>query len=227
MGRGFFFLTNKFMSKYGDEQVLVIPTEEVMDFLSSIDEGDLKDGTGFIPLDYEYLLDDILYHATFIPREEAEVNSEYKQPIVYVLISYGPEILHYSRLKSSSTEDRLHGLRSCGVGGHINPEDINDEWVKERNRSDTFMNALYREIEEEIGIKEEAFDSVQFLGLVNEESTDVGRHHIGLVYRVDLPKKKLGLIEKNLEDPRWATGHEILLLPNLEGWSKLILKKEG
>jgi len=62
-------------------------------------------------------------HGFFIERRYAESHPEYKQPIPYVAVCRGDEVLCLTRL-STQGEKRLPGKRSIGVGGHINPCDL-------------------------------------------------------------------------------------------------------
>jgi len=60
----------------------------------------------------------------FLPREEVENKPEYKQLIPYIIIiDNNDNVLLYER---SGKEKRLHGLYSCGIGGHIDIEDTNE-----------------------------------------------------------------------------------------------------
>lgn len=60
----------------------------------------------------------------FLPREEVENKPEYKQLIPYIIIiDNNDNILLYER---AGKEKRLHGLYSCGIGGHIDIEDTNE-----------------------------------------------------------------------------------------------------
>src|SRR4030042_1570946 len=58
----------------------------------------------------------------FINRSEAEKDPSYKQIIPYVIMCHNGKFLSYVRGKKAG-EKRLLGLRSIGIGGHINPID--------------------------------------------------------------------------------------------------------
>ena len=59
---------------------------------------------------------------SFRLREKAETDPSYKQPIPYVIMSYGGKYLNYV-LGKRAGETRLVGNRSIGIRGHINPVD--------------------------------------------------------------------------------------------------------
>src|SRR5690606_11460485 len=113
-------------------------------------------------------------------RAQAETDPAFKQWIPYVLIEndHG-ELAAYPR---KGSESRLHGLYSLGVGGHINPSDAHDEdgvsvreiWEK------AIFHGLRRELTEEF--PDATSGETRFVGLINEESSSVGRVHLGLVF---------------------------------------------
>ncbi len=117
----------------------------------------------------------------FVPRPEAEDNPAWKQPIPYCLVTQGEQLLTVRRTRGQS-ERRLHGLWSIGLGGHVQAED--------RGSGPLFENSLRRELEEELAIP--GLDRLQprFLGLLNDDSNPVGRVHVGLVYRLEVPSPR-------------------------------------
>lgn len=66
-----------------------------------------------------------LREATFLERDAAERDEGYRQIIPYVVLRAPAGIFSYART-SRGREARLHGLRSIGVGGHVNPGDLPD-----------------------------------------------------------------------------------------------------
>lgn len=204
-------------SKYGDEQVLVVPALDVKNFL---DEEVGREHVGFFDF-ADAILPGLIENKSFRLRDEAEYNPEYKQLINYALVTSQGKVLSYSRVKNGSTEERLAGKRSLGVGGHVNPEDWNDD---KNFVEDIFTDALKRELMEELGVREDYIDHVDLLGLVNS-SNAVGLVHLGLVWRVELYQPKIYQLEKHLADPQWHEEDDLMSHPpkNLELWSELIL----
>ena len=123
------------------------------------------------------LLDQLERTGFFVPRPDAEDNPSWKQPIPYCLVTRGEQILTVRRTRGQS-EQRLHGLYSIGLGGHVQPEDRGPEPLFER--------ALRRELDEELTIP--GLNRLQplFLGLLNDDSNPVGQVHMGLVYRLEV-----------------------------------------
>lgn len=143
----------------------------------------------------------------WIERKQAEQDFRYKQIIPYVLVkNYKNEFACYQR---KGTETRLHGLFSCGIGGHIDEPDIAN------NLEATIKNGMFRELNEEfIGFKSN-FVQLKYLGLINETKTDVGKVHIGIVYLAECI---------NLYEPTAGEELGILSWETLESLKKI--KKE-
>lgn len=122
-------------------------------------------------------------HGFFVERRHAELDSSLKQVIPYCVFVRGTEVFVMRRL-SGGGEARLHGKRSVGVGGHINPVDgvggggDGDEGDGAGDR-DVLTEGLRREVDEELHV-DGPWD-VRTVGLLNDESTDVGSVHVGIV----------------------------------------------
>ena len=117
-------------------------------------------------------------HGYFVERRWAESHPECKQPIPYVAVLRGSEVLCLTRLKTQG-EKRLHGKRSIGVGGHVNPCDL------DAAGADLFENACQRELREELELPADAVLRLRPIGLLNDDTTAVGAVHLGLVYALD------------------------------------------
>ncbi len=109
----------------------------------------------------------------FVERRYAETQPELKQVIPYVAVCKGDTVLTLTRL-STQGEKRLHGKRSIGVGGHINPCDA----------PDVFPAACLRELHEELVLPDGDLPLTP-IGLLNDDTTEVGAVHVGLVYKLD------------------------------------------
>ena len=149
----------------------------------------------------------------WIPRRRAELSRSLKQIIPYVL-TIDTRTGMFACYPRQGSENRLHGLWSLGIGGHI---DINDE---AGTFLTTIQQGLKRELEEEFLDFALNSDDLEFKGIVNEERTAVGRVHVGLVYvlRTD------GRITpgKELAGMRWVSNSELLNY-KLEFWSELAM----
>jgi predicted NUDIX family phosphoesterase len=141
---------------------------------------------GFHPMrggDAQRFLTALATDAFAVDRATAEQNPAWKQPIPYCVTRCGGDVLFVRRLKRQS-ESRLHDLWSCGIGGHVHPDDQRSAARGVRVPSDLWVDALRRELDEELILAPHA-GQPRFLGLLNDDSTEVGRVHFGLVY--DLP----------------------------------------
>jgi len=112
-------------------------------------------------------------YGVFVERRYAETQPELKQVIPYVAVCKGDTVLTLTRL-STQGEKRLHGKRSIGVGGHINPCDA----------PDVFPAACLRELHEELVLPDGDLPLTP-IGLLNDDTTEVGAVHVGLVYKLD------------------------------------------
>lgn len=113
----------------------------------------------------------------FMPRSKAETDPTYKQLIPYVIVTAGGKYLSYVRGKQAG-EKRLVGNRSIGIGGHINPTD--DMPLFGGDFRETYRAAVEREVAEEVTIDGPHTDRV--VALLNDDSTEVGRVHLGVVH---------------------------------------------
>lgn len=112
---------------------------------------------------------------SFLSRAQAETNSNFKQIIPYVVVTDRKSILYYVRGKRAG-EQRLVAKGSIGIGGHINDE---DHTLFARDLQ-AFEDAVRREVNEELAIQG-TFDAKP-VGLINDDSTEVGRVHFGIVH---------------------------------------------
>lgn len=138
--------------------------------------------SGFLPLSADDLERSYLGPAReegfFMERRYAERHPAYKQVIPYVVVARGDEAFCLTRLPAQS-EERLHGLRSIGVGGHVNPCDAAD------GVDSLLHNACRRELHEELILPGSLPDPTP-RGLLNDDSTEVGAVHVGIVYRLEV-----------------------------------------
>ena len=78
---------------------------------------------GFVSDGLERYQSVIRERSFFMPRAEVEEDPGYQQVIPYVVFRHGDRYLLTRRLRAS-TEKRLRQQYSLGVGGHINPGDL-------------------------------------------------------------------------------------------------------
>jgi predicted NUDIX family phosphoesterase len=158
-------------------------------------------------------------NVTYINRSEAEQDRRYKQLIPYALIICGDKILRYRRGKGGG-ETRLHGLYSVGVGGHISEE---DQGLFEHARASIgYHEAMRRELMEEVDVEVTKETAV---AVINDDSTDVGYVHLGIVHIVQVPDEtvasgRIGMVGAEFI-PISEAGKN---LDTYESWSRFCLE---
>jgi predicted NUDIX family phosphoesterase len=153
----------------------------------------------------------------FLPRSRAENDPAYKQIIPYAVFTFGEGVLHYVR-GGKSGEKRLISRGSIGIGGHINDR---DESLFSFDL-DAYRAAVHREIEEELQV-ETAYED-RIAGLINDDSTEVGRVHLGIVHRILLKNAGVRAREKAISKLAFLTVEELRQRrETLESWSQIVL----
>lgn len=199
------------MSTVDLEQVLVVPTP-VFHSLGHF-QGFCSDVDRYV----ETLLDPA--NTSYRPRGEMERDPEWKQLIPYVLFEYTaadgtPQLFRYTR-GSGQGERRLHARKSVGVGGHISSEDDHADSV--------YRQGMQRELMEEIQVGTEYTE--RCVGLINDDESDVGKVHLGVVHvcRVDQPRiepREADICEAGFE----AVERILADLDQYETWSQIVIQ---
>jgi predicted NUDIX family phosphoesterase len=195
------------MMSYAEENVLVI-RRSLFDELGSFQ------GLNFEPETY---LKAILSRGSnfFIPRREAENDPGYKQIIPYALIAFEKTVLHYVRGKKAG-EQRLVAKGSIGIGGHMNEADESLFAMDE----EAYRAGVEREVNEEIKIDTPFED--QIVALLNDDSTEVGRVHLGIVHIFKLKEPKVQKREAMITGLTFLTKEKLVACrESLETWSQI------
>jgi len=151
----------------------------------------------------------------FLPRAQAENDSTYKQIIPYVLLAFQDRVLHYVRGKKAG-EQRLVAKGSIGIGGHMNESDESlFAWDEQAYRA-----GVEREVNEEIKIDTQFQDRI--VALLNDDTTEVGRVHLGIVHVFRLAQQKVEKREAMITNLAFLTKAELLnRRESLETWSQI------
>lgn len=144
-----------------DELILVVPRDNLFAHTAA--------WHGLQEVDFDQYLEIINNTKEFLPRSLMETDPTYKQIIPYLIFTHGGKYFLMQR-KSDASESRLRNKLTLGIGGHIRQEDM----VK----SSLFAWAL-REFHEEVDYAGTL--NVKPLGILNDDSNDVGKVHIGFV----------------------------------------------
>ncbi len=189
-----------------EENILVVKR-------SLFDELGSFEGLNFAPQKY---LDALLSRGNnfFLPRSKAETDPGHKQIIPYVLIACGNKVLHYVRGKKAG-EQRLVAKGSIGIGGHLNDTDESlFAWDEAAYRA-----GVEREVNEEIRIESPFEDRI--VALLNDDATDVGRVHLGIVHVFKLAEPKVEKREAMITNLSFLTREELQGRRDaLETWSQ-------
>ena len=120
----------------------------------------------------------------------------WKQVIPYLVLRDGPRYFLMRRTQAGG-DARLHDRWSIGVGGHLNPGDGD------------LAGGLRREWREEVRADFEP--EFTLIGLLNDDTTDVGSVHVGAVYVADAGGRPVAIRETDklsgrLRRPRRGRG---------------------
>jgi predicted NUDIX family phosphoesterase len=151
----------------------------------------------------------------FLPRSQAENDPTHKQIIPYALIVHGDTVLHYVRGKKAG-EQRLVSKGSIGIGGHMNDTD-ESLFAWDEN---AYRTGVEREVNEEINIETPFEDRI--VALLNDDTTEVGRVHLGIVHVFRLAEPKVQKRESMITNLSFLSRDDLLARrESLETWSQL------
>ncbi len=181
------------------ELVLVVPRAVLMPDPGWLGVRDDLHGPAFEAL--------VARHGEFRPRGEMERDRSWKQVIPYLVLRDGPRYFLMRRTKAGG-DARLHDLWTIGVGGHLNPGDGD------------LAGGLRREWREEVAASFEP--EFELVGLLNDDSTDVGSVHIGAVYLADARGREVLIRETDKLTGAFADPAEVAaIMERMETWSAL------
>ncbi len=167
---------------------------------------------GFVDQDLEGYQKVIRERSFFMPRADVEEDPAYQQVIPYVLFRHGDRYFLTRRLKASS-ERRLRQQYSLGVGGHINPGDLEG--------GDPINDGLKREWEEEV-VYQGRF-AARLLGLINDESAPVSKVHVAVVFLVEGDSPEIAIRETDKLAGELLTLDEMRIhYLEMESWSQMV-----
>ena len=198
------------MRDYQGEEILVI-SRQLFDELGSF-QGIKTDVDGYL----QAILDPA--NNFFMDRGKAEDDPSFKQIIPYALFHHDGKYLHYTRGKSGG-ESRLHAQGSVGVGGHINPVDERADPLGKA----TYLAGVEREIDEELNIT--GGHQNRIVGLLNDDSNDVGKVHLGVVHIFDLESEDVTSAEDALANLAFQSSEDLTgkFHGSLETWSRFCI----
>ena len=198
------------MSTVETEQVLVVPTQLFHDI------GHFQGFTSDVDRYLSVLLDPA--NTSYRPRGEMETDPSFKQLIPYVVFRFeseqGPQLFRYTR-GSGQGESRLHAKKSIGIGGHIST--LDDQ------ATSVYDQGMQRELDEET-IIETTYDN-RCVGMINDDETEVGKVHLGVVHIFDVAEPNVKARETEIIEAGFDSVENILAdIDSYETWSQICLK---
>ncbi len=200
------------MSTISDEKVLVVPTA-IFHGIGHF-QGFSREVDRYVPVLFQPR------NLAFLPRRDVERDPGFKQLIPYVVLIHGERdssrVFHYTRGEGQG-ESRLHSKRSIGIGGHISQIDVTTALEA------AFEEGMKRELSEEVTIDTQF--TLTPVGLINDDETEVGRVHLGIVCLGRLEEPKVRAREKDILNWGFASPQELRNnWDEFETWSQLALE---
>jgi predicted NUDIX family phosphoesterase len=154
-----------------DEHILVVKRDHLF--------SDDQTWTGLKEVNFDYYLNIINEKKEFNSRSIMELDFSYKQIIPYLIFNYQDTYFLMQR-RATASETRLANKLTLGIGGHIRQEDMVDSSSFAKASEDTAITSwAMREFHEEVNYSGNL--TVKPLGILNDDSNDVGKVHIGFV----------------------------------------------
>ena len=176
---------------------------------------------GYVPPEFHDYESVILRNYRYVPRAQAEVDPNLKQPVAYCAIVNPRErlVFAYRRatVKDDYEEERLRGKWSIGIGGHID--------LADRSAVNPVRASMLRELAEELVWEGPA--EPRLIGYINDERDMVGKVHFGLLYRIDSGMKEIKPRTREIAAARmvaWEEWEEMMRSRayRVEGWSRIV-----
>ncbi|MDZ4125864.1 MAG: hypothetical protein U1E02_17060, partial [Hydrogenophaga sp.] len=199
------------------EQILVIKREHLFS------EG--KSKQGFFPENLDSYLTLINEKKEFFPRPDMEKDPRYKQIIPYLIFTHTPEAKIGAQGKSGeptyflmqrtaiASETRLRNKYSLGIGGHIRQEDLSENSI---------FAWAQREFHEEVHYTGKL--TVEPLGILNDDSNEVGTVHLGLVLLLHGSSEAISVKSELKKGSLLSLTECAQYAPDMENWSQLIFE---
>jgi predicted NUDIX family phosphoesterase len=183
-----------------NEEVMVVEAADLQPFLAGRPTAIIREGSdGILRL--------IGSEHFFVDRATAEVSPRWRQIIPYVVVRHEDSCFLLRRTRKQN-EARLHDKLSLGIGGHINP-------------GHDLLSGLRKELEEEVRI-DDAYE-LAFAGILNDEATEVGRVHLGVVYVLRASSARVRVLETEKMKGEWVPLAGLgAQRAAMESWSQIV-----
>jgi len=168
---------------------------------------------GLKAVDFAQYIHIINTNKEFLPRDAMETNPAYKQIIPYLVFQHQDTFFLMQR-QSKASETRLQNKFTLGIGGHIREKDLQTgasifDWAK-------------REFHEEINYAGSLH--IKPLGILNDDSNEVGKVHIGFVLLLQGDSDNIS-IKSELKNGQLISLNACKTYePSMETWSQIVFK---
>ncbi|MBP6870085.1 hypothetical protein KBC04_04335 [Candidatus Babeliales bacterium] len=153
----------------------------------------------------------ITEHQQYLERYLAEKDVSFKQIIPYMIFNFENKYFVMER-KATASEQRLAGKLSLGIGGHMRQEDMEGK---------TIFDWAQREFEEEIIYTGNL--TISTLGILNDDTNDVGKVHLGLVLLLKGDNDQIFIKDEHKSGVLLSKEECLEKFNRMESWSQLIL----
>ena len=155
----------------------------------------------------------------FIPRSEAEDDPHWQQIIPYLIFENSGKYFVMQR-RGDHSDKRLANKFSIGIGGHINLKDIKGNKVDKGVKGVNIMDWASREFEEEVDYAGKY--KAEFLGLINDDTDDVGLVHVGLIIRILGDSNNISIRDEHKLGNLESLASVGLHYGHMETWSQIV-----
>ncbi len=195
-------MATKLSPEKAREKVMVVLREELF-----------KDGIwyGLKTKDVEKYTRLISNSHKFMARGDVEDDGRWQQIIPYIVFENRGRIFLMHR-KADHTDKRLANNFSIGIGGHINRGDI---------RGANIISWAQREFGEEVSYKGKY--KAKFLGLLNDDSNEVGLVHLGLVILFSGDSDEIAVRDEHKSGELVPMGKLKKYYKGMETWSRIVV----
>jgi predicted NUDIX family phosphoesterase len=190
-------------NKTKDEKILVVSTKKLFCFEAF---------HGIKKVDFESYQKTIDTHKKFLWRSDMETNENYKQIIPYLIFNYQDKYFLMQR-KNNSSEVRLQNKCSLGIGGHIRKEDL---------QKTSILGWAEREFHEEVSYNGSL--KIEPIGVLNDDSDEVGRVHLGLVFLLRGDSKSITIKDEHHSGTLLTLQECKQFYNQMEQWSRMVFK---
>ncbi len=188
--------------KKHDELILVVKRSHIFPHES---------WNGLRKVNFDDYLTVIQKHQEFHPRSLMEQEPVYKQIIPYLVFTHNGDYFLMER-HAKASEQRLKSKLSLGIGGHIRQEDMESSDIFEWARREFYEEVSY-----------DGDFTITPLGILNDDSNDVGKVHVGFVFLLEGTSPEI-TVKSELQDGRLVRLQDCIdLKERMETWSQFVV----